>query len=116
MEGKVVLQGTATPAECVARAQAVIVTANSWHILAPEPYRCHSYDLAAMPLPDGFREYVPIIDVSTVDESLADQMASVLASTTDPLFGVVNREGLTTGLMALGAQVTYPAEMKEGVR
>lgn len=97
---KYVFASNEVPEECVKRAQVVIVGAFSWHLIAPAPYRMHCM-LSFAPMP---AVNCPVIDVKNVSDD--EGMARVMAACADPTAGVINLDGLLTGLEALGAKVS----------
>lgn len=96
---KLVYLGTEVPDECIANAQVVIKTEDTWHVIAPNPYRMHC--TADIPMPEV---KCPIVDIRGVKDEEA--MRAVMEKCTDKSAGVLNMAGLLTGLEALGAKVT----------
>lgn len=108
---KRVMMSMALPEDCIRNAQVLLVEAGRWHVLAPKPYRMHC-DSAFMP--------EPVVTCARVDVSgIEDEegMSRVMGTCVDPTFGVINLDGLLTGLEALGGKVSRPVTAeKEGVK
>ena len=104
---KLVLLAKAVPEECAARAQVMIVTEKTWHLIGPSPYRAHGDSSYAKPP----KVSCPVIDVSLVSEANDEKMGEVIAACTAAHAGVINMDGLVMGLCALGGRV----ERKRGV-
>lgn len=86
------------PAVCAQHAQVAIVTAKSWHLIAPWPYQAHGLSLSI-----GMPEVrCPVVDVSRVDHAA---FRRVYAQHVVPYAGVTNLAELLHGLEALGAVV-----------
>ena len=96
---KYVVSASAVPDEVVKAAQVVIVAEYSWHVIAPAPYRMHCL-MSFAPLP---AVSCPVVDVKGIADD--EKMAAILKSCTDPIAGVINMDGLLTGLEALGGKV-----------
>lgn len=96
---KYVFSASAAPDECVKAAQVVIVAEFSWHVIAPAPYRMHCL-LSFAPVP---AVACPVVDVKGVQDD--EGMAKLIRTCTDPSAGVLNLDGLLTGLEALGGKV-----------
>ena len=96
---KYVVSASAVPDEVVKAAQVVIVAEYSWHVIAPAPYRMHCL-MSFAPLP---AVSCPVVDVKRIADD--EKMAAILKSCTDPIAGVINMDGLLTGLEALGGKV-----------
>lgn len=95
-----VLLATAPMEECVKRAQVVIVSEHSWHLIAPRPYKMHCLNsFAAVPTVT-----CPVVDVREVPDARSDEMFRVMQACTADQAGVINLAGLLTGLEALGAK------------
>lgn len=101
-----VFVANAVPDECIERAQVVIVSGLSWHIIAPNPFRAHGLG-NAIPVPTV---KCPVVDVRGVQDDAA--MMKVMAACVDKSAGVINLDGLLTGLQALGAKVTQTQPKK----
>lgn len=99
---KMVYVARAVPEECAARAQVMIVTGKTWHLIGPAPYRAHGDASFAKPPKVG----CVVIDVSGVAEVNDERMGQVIAACTAPSAGVINMDGLVTGLCALGGKVS----------
>ena len=96
---KYVVSASAVPDEVVKAAQVVIVAEYSWHVIAPAPYRMHCLmSFASLPAVS-----CPVVDVKGIADD--EKMAAILKSCTDPIAGVINMDGLLTGLVALGGKV-----------
>ena len=95
-----VVSANAVPDEVVKAAQVVIVAEFSWHVIAPAPYRMHCL-MSFAPLP---AVSCPVVDVKGIADD--EKMAAILKSCTDPIAGVINMDGLLTGLAALGGKVS----------
>jgi hypothetical protein len=106
---KQVMLSMALPEDCIRNAQVLIVEAGRWHVLAPKPYRMHG-DSTFMP--------EPVVSCARVDvREIADEagMSRVMGTCIDPTFGVINLDGLLTGLEALGGKVSrVPAKSEQG--
>lgn len=98
---KVVLVAKQVPAECVKRAQVLVLTDKTWHILAPNPYRAHGL------LSEGTTPKVKclVLDLSRVPAENDEKTAQVIKDCTAEHAGVINMEGLVSGLCALGGRV-----------
>lgn len=99
---KIVVSVSAVPEESVQAAQVVIVGDFTWHIIAPAPNRMHCL-LTFAPVPTVA---CPVIDVTGVKND--EGMAEIIRACTDPKAGVINMDGLLTGMAALGAKITKP--------
>ena len=86
------------PDEVLDRLQLVVVTEESIHFIAPEPYRTVIWD-REFELPDL---HCPIIDVTDID---VEQVGDVIQKYTDRRRGVVNMEALRFEMEGLGARV-----------
>ena len=91
---KYVVSASAVPDEVVKAAQVVIVAEYSWHVIAPAPYRMHCL-MSFAPLP---AVSCPVVDVKGIADD--EKMAAILKSCIDPIAGVINMDGLLTGLEA----------------
>ena len=96
---KVVFVAHEIPEESLAHAQVAIVSEDTWHLIAPNPYRIHS--TADIPMPEV---KCPIVNISGVKNE--DGMRAVMQTCVDKTAGVINLFGLLTGLEALGAVIT----------
>lgn len=96
---KMVFVSSETPDEVVKRAQVVIVSDGRWHLIGPAPFRAHGLG-AAIPLP---KVTCPVVDVSRVRDDL--RMKQVMDACVSVHAGVINLDGLLTGLEALGGIV-----------
>lgn len=103
---KYVFSASAVPDESVKAAQVVIVAEFSWHVIAPAPYRMHCL-LSFAPVP---KVACPVVDVRGVQDD--EKMAEIIKACTDPSAGVINLDGLLTGLEAMGAKVAQKAESR----
>jgi len=104
---KYVVSASAVPDEVVKAAQVVIVAEYSWHVIAPAPYRMHCL-MSFAPLP---AVSCPVVDVKGIADD--EKMAAILKSCTDPIAGVINMDGLLTGLVALGGKVSRCGRQKK---
>jgi len=101
---KYVFSSMAVPDECVKAAQVLIVGEFSWHVVAPAPYRMHCLmSFAPVPVVN-----CPVVDVRGVADD--EGMAQIIKTCTDPSAGVINLDGLLTGMEALGGKVERKAE------
>ena len=101
---KMVYISKAVHEECIRRAQVLIVTEETWHLIGPEPYRAHGDRMFAK----APKVTCPIINLSAVDEGNDEKVAEIIKACTAPTAGVINMEGLIAGLSALGGKVTPP--------
>lgn len=115
---KTVVAATEVPEECVKRAQVVIVSEYSWHLIAPKPWKMHCL-LNFAPVPTVT---CPVIDVRGVPDEKSEAMFKVMQACVADHAGVINLDGLVTGLESLGAvvvrkkdkQVVEDDQAKEG--
>lgn len=98
-EVKLVFLAHEVPEESLGHAQAAIISDGTWHLIAPNPYRIHS--TADIPMP---KVNCPVVDIRGVTDE--EGMRRVMDACTDKSAGVINLDGLLTGLEALGAKVT----------
>jgi len=103
---KYVFSASAVPEESVKAAQVLIVAEFSWHVIAPAPHRVHCL-LSFAPVPTVT---CPVVDVRGVQDD--EKMAEIIKACTDPSAGVINLNGLLTGLEAMGAKVAQKAESR----
>lgn len=106
---KMVYVAKAVPEECAARAQVMIVTGRTWHLIGPAPYHAHG-DASFAKAP---KVGCVVIDVSGVPEVNDERMGQVIAACTAPSAGVINMDGLVTGLCALGGKVRKKVNSKQ---
>lgn len=99
---KYVFSASAVPDEVAQAAQVVIVGEFTWHVIAPAPHRMHCL-LSFAPVP---QVNCPVVNVAGVKND--EGMASVIRACTDPTAGVINLDGLLSGLEALGGKVSKP--------
>lgn len=110
MKTKYVFAASAPGDECVRHAQVVIVAEHSWHLIAPKPYRVHCLlSFAAVP-----SVACPVVDVRGVKDDV--KMFAVMQACVDEKAGVLNLDGLLTGLEALGGVVKKAGKKKAGVK
>lgn len=93
---RIVMVATDVPEEIVRRAQLMIVTGESWHIICPGQ-RAHGKNEAAPQVA------CPIVDISAVEDD--EQVAELMKLCVLPIAGVVAMETLINGLTKLGATV-----------
>lgn len=98
-----ILCGTEVPEECIRRAQVVIMTAETWHILAAAPYRA-GFSREETTIPDDMLS-CPIVNISELPEELDAQVAELIRNHYTPETGVVLLPELLSGLVKLGAKV-----------
>lgn len=103
---KFVLTASAPPEECFRRAQVLVVGDHSWHVIGPAPYRLHVLNTFSRPPAVG----CAVVDVRGVTDD--EGMGRVVRACTDPSAGVINMDGLLTGLAALGGKVTRVSGVK----
>jgi hypothetical protein len=105
---KYVFTASDTPDECVRNAQVLVVGEFSWHVIAPAPFRLHCL-LSFAPVP---QVRCAVVDVHGVTDD--GKMAELIRTCTDPSAGVINLDGLLTGLEALGGKVSRPLTVDGG--
>lgn len=98
MQKKMVVAAVGVPEECIRNAQVMIVTGETWHLIAPGSLRVHGLS-KDMPVPVVG---CPVWDVSGVKD--LDRMRAIMDACVTPAAGVFNMAGLTTGLEALGGK------------
>lgn len=101
---KLVYLATEIPEESIRNAQVLILDTNAgtWHLFAPQPYKAHGR-LEMMP-----QVHCPVVDLTPVTNE--DAVCRIIKATTSPQHGVINLDGLLTGLEALGAKVKRVSE------
>lgn len=96
---KMVLAATSVPEDCIRRAQVMIVTDMTWHLIGPGNLRAHGLS-RDIPQPTVT---CPVVDVSKVRDD--EKMGAIIRTCVTPTAGVINMAGLLTGLEALGGNV-----------
>lgn len=94
-----VMTGAAALEDCVKRAQVLIVGEHSWHLIGAKPYRMHCLSSFA-PVP---AVRCPRVDVGGVKDD--ERMGRIMMACVSDAAGVINMDGLLTGLEALGGKV-----------
>lgn len=93
---KFVFMANDVPDDVVTGATLAVVTDYGWHIFGAK--RAHSFDKAAMPLPEGLT--CTVLDISALHRKQDPCATTLLAEHID---GRINVQQLAEGLMALGA-------------
>lgn len=98
MRKKIVTVARGVPAECIRAAQVIIVTEDTWHLIAPGSLRVHGLS-GDIPMP---AVTCPVVDVRGVEDFA--RMRGIMDVCVDVNAGVINMDGLLTGLEALGGK------------